>query len=83
MVCKNRGIYGFWGPSWVLITYNICPPGLDAAFCRSEMLCKSCVVQIPQGEKMCAQDPVPHASHPAYVMQILRMFYMRDLQHLP
>ena len=20
MVCKNRGIYGFWGPSWVLIT---------------------------------------------------------------
>ena len=26
MVCKNRGIYGFLGPSWVLITYIICPP---------------------------------------------------------
>ena len=26
MVCKRRGIYGFLGPSWVLITYNICPP---------------------------------------------------------
>ena len=26
MVYKNRGIYGFLGPSWVLITYNICPP---------------------------------------------------------
>ena len=26
MVCKNRGIYGFLGLSWVLITYNICPP---------------------------------------------------------
>ena len=25
-MCKNRGIYGFLGPSWVLITYNICPP---------------------------------------------------------
>ena len=26
MVCKSRGIYGFLGPSQVLITYNICPP---------------------------------------------------------
>ena len=26
MVRKNRGIYGFLGPSSVLITYNICPP---------------------------------------------------------
>ena len=27
MVCKNRAIYGFLGPSWVLITaYNIRPP---------------------------------------------------------
>ena len=26
MMCKIRGIYGFLGPSWVLITYNICPP---------------------------------------------------------
>ena len=26
MVFKNWGIYGFLGPSWVLITYNICPP---------------------------------------------------------
>ena len=26
MVCKNRGIHGFMGPSWVLIIYNICPP---------------------------------------------------------
>ena len=27
MVCKNWSIYGFLGPSWVLITaYNICPP---------------------------------------------------------
>ena len=23
---KKRGIYGVLGPSWVLITYNICPP---------------------------------------------------------
>ena len=28
MVCKNGGIYGFLGPSWVLITYNICPLGI-------------------------------------------------------
>ena len=29
MVCKNWGIYGFLGPSWVLITaYNICAPGI-------------------------------------------------------
>ena len=27
MVCKNWGVYGFLGPSWVLITYIICPPG--------------------------------------------------------
>ena len=26
MVCKNRGIYGVLSPSWVLITYKICPP---------------------------------------------------------
>ena len=26
MVRKNRGMYGFLGASWVLITYNICPP---------------------------------------------------------
>ena len=26
MVCKNKDTYGFLGPSWVLITYNICPP---------------------------------------------------------
>ena len=26
MVCKNRGVYGFLSSSWVLITYNICPP---------------------------------------------------------
>ena len=26
MVCKNRGICRFLGPSWVLITYIICPP---------------------------------------------------------
>ena len=25
MMCKNRGIYGFLGPSWVLIDYIICP----------------------------------------------------------
>ena len=30
MVCKNRGICGFLGPSWVLITYNVCPPGIVA-----------------------------------------------------
>ena len=29
MVCKNRGIYGFLSTSWVLITYNVCPPGID------------------------------------------------------
>ena len=29
MVCKNRGVYGFFGPSWVLITYTICPPEID------------------------------------------------------
>ena len=28
MVCKNRGICGFLGTSWVLSTYNICPPGV-------------------------------------------------------
>ena len=28
MVCKNRGMYGFLGTSWVLITYNTCPPGI-------------------------------------------------------
>ena len=22
MLCKNRGIYGFLGPSWVLITFS-------------------------------------------------------------
>ena len=27
MVRKNRGMYGFWGTSGVLITYNICLPG--------------------------------------------------------
>ena len=27
-MCKNRGIYGFLGTSWVLITCNICPPGI-------------------------------------------------------
>ena len=26
MVCKKRGMYGFLGTSWVLITYIICPP---------------------------------------------------------
>ena len=26
MVYKNRAIYGFLGPSWILITYIICPP---------------------------------------------------------
>lgn len=26
MVYKNRTIYGFLGPSWILITYNLCPP---------------------------------------------------------
>ena len=26
MVRANRGIYGLLGTSWVLITYNICPP---------------------------------------------------------
>ena len=27
--CVKKGsIYGFWGPTWVLITYNICPPGI-------------------------------------------------------
>ena len=25
---KNRGIYGFLGPSWVVITYITCPPGI-------------------------------------------------------
>ena len=25
MVCKNRGIYGFLGPSWVLITVAMAP----------------------------------------------------------
>ena len=29
MVCKNRIIYGVVGLSWVLITYNICPPVLS------------------------------------------------------
>ena len=28
MVRKNGGIYGFLRTSWVLITYNICPPGI-------------------------------------------------------
>ena len=31
MVCENGGIYGFLRPSWVLITYNICPPGMSCA----------------------------------------------------
>ena len=42
MLCKSRGVYRFLGPSWVLITYNICPPvmavnlgGLVALFCLS------------------------------------------------
>ena len=26
MVRANRGIYGLLGTSWVLITYNTCPP---------------------------------------------------------
>ena len=26
-MCKNRGIYGVLGTSWVLIAYNTCPPG--------------------------------------------------------
>ena len=26
MLCKNRDIYGFWGTSWVPITYITCPP---------------------------------------------------------
>ena len=32
MVCRNRGIYGFLGACWVLITYIICPPanGVDS-----------------------------------------------------
>ena len=32
MGCKNRGIYGFLGTSWVLITYIICRPvnGVDS-----------------------------------------------------
>ena len=29
MVSKNTGKYGFLGTSWVLITYNICPPVLS------------------------------------------------------
>ena len=29
MVCKIWGIHGFLGPSWVLITCNICPPGIE------------------------------------------------------
>ena len=32
MVCKNRCIYGFLGPSWVLITYNICPPVIGTRY---------------------------------------------------
>ena len=28
MVWENRGIYVFLGPSWVLITYIISPPGI-------------------------------------------------------
>ena len=28
MVCKNRGVYGFFGPSWVESTYITCPPVL-------------------------------------------------------
>ena len=27
-MCKNWGIYEVLGPSWVLITYNICPPAI-------------------------------------------------------
>ena len=30
MVCKNRGVYDFLCTSWVLITYNICPPVIVA-----------------------------------------------------
>ena len=30
MVCNGRGIYGVLGASWVLIDYNICPPGIVA-----------------------------------------------------
>ena len=32
MVHKNTDIYGFLGPSWVLITYNICPPVIVAPY---------------------------------------------------
>ena len=28
IMCKNWGIYEVLGPSWVLITYNICPPAI-------------------------------------------------------
>ena len=34
-MCKNRGIYGFLGTSWVLTTYNICPPVIVAVHTRT------------------------------------------------
>ena len=31
-MCKNAGVCGFLCTSWVLITYNICPPVINGTF---------------------------------------------------
>ena len=37
MVCNNRGGDGVLGTSWVLITYNICPPVICTTMSRNTM----------------------------------------------
>ena len=39
-MCKNRGIYGLLGPSWVLITYIICPPGNSFSMYEWSLTCR-------------------------------------------
>ena len=83
-MCKNRGIYGFLSPSWVLIAYNICPPVnsgedfdvfLDENLIRTLPSTASCSEQRIQGHSQ-------HLSSPAYTTPGTRV-YIRASSLLP
>ena len=54
MVCKNGGIYGVLGASWVLITYNVCPPGI-ASPCRTRNFVGGSVTSNPKAVHIAKQ----------------------------
>ena len=71
MVCKNRGIFGFLGTSWVLITYIICPSGLLETKVRYVCMYSADIKRPPIQNAHCSWAPSTSSGHDKSILTIV------------